>query len=238
MSETEPQRQEQEQAERPERELPEKPTPEQMAEVEKLLQQASVARIRGQAHIAERALAEAAEVAPGSAAVRAALGDQLWERGQMRKARAEYEMAHLLEPNNPTYETKWAEAILGSSGDPLAGLNETNPYASGKWAALLSVFVPGLGTVALGKTTIGLVMIGTWFGTIAWLAATPDGFYSVFRILGLKAGGGRINDMAMLPFGVLVLTWLWSFIAVVSKAKDVKREKIARPTPPGQGRFD
>ncbi len=223
-------------AEKPAPVLPNKPTPEQMVEVEKLLQQASVARIRGKQEIAERALKEASEIAPGSAAVRSALGDELWTRGQRMRARDEYAMAHLLEPTNLHYETKWAEAILGSAGDPLS-LSSAS-YASGKSATLLSLIVPGLGNIALGQTKVGGVMIGLWFLASTWLIATPNGLYSVLRILGLKAGSANINDVAIVPFVIVVLVWLWSVVATVAKAKDQKPVKLERPVPPGQGKID
>lgn len=222
-----------------ERQLPEKPTPEQAQEAERLLQQASVARIRGQQNIAERALKEASEIAPGSAAVRAALGDELWGRGQYKKARDEFELAHLLEPENPTYETKWAEAILGSAGDPI-GLTTSlaESYASSKTAALLSVFIPGLGNIVLGQTQKGATMLAVWIAGWAWAAVTPNGLSGIPHLLGFKANVDRFNAIVLVPLAMVVMSWLWAVFSTAGHAKNFAPKKIERPAPPGEGSFD
>ncbi|HXH60637.1 MAG TPA: hypothetical protein VNI20_04700 [Fimbriimonadaceae bacterium] len=135
----------------PEPELPPKPTPEQLEEADRLIQEASLARIRGQGSVAERLLKQASEVAPGSAALQVALGDELWKRSQYSKARDAYRMAHRIEPNNIAYETKWAESIVGSAGDPLSLTSLSETYANAKAAAVLSFFIPGLGQIVSNK---------------------------------------------------------------------------------------
>lgn len=222
--------------------LPEPATPEQIEEAEGLLKQAQLAKIRGQGSVAERILKEAAEKAPGSAAVQAALGDQLWERSQFSRARAAYKTAHLLEPKNVLYETKWAESLVGSSRDPSSlqlGLAES--YASAKTATVLSVFVPGLGQLVTGKRTQGIVMLCIWIA--GWLYLIPNMLSRLPSAVG--PDGARINEfspLTMLTIGALALTWIWSATSASSFAKGqarmVGQKKIERPTPPGEGNFE
>ena len=222
--------------------LPEPATPEQIEEAERLLKQAQLAKIRGQGSVAERILKEAAEKAPGSAAVQAALGDQLWERSQFTKARAAYKMAHLLEPKNVAYETKWAESLVGSMGDPLATqMSLAESYASAKTATLLSVFFPGLGQLVLGQRGSGIVMLVLWIG--GWLLFIRSTFDRLPDAVG--PGGARVTEfgtVSTVSLAVLVLTWIWSVSAASSKAKGEKvlsvSRKVEHPKPPGEGDFE
>jgi hypothetical protein len=222
-----------------EQELPEPSSPEQIEAAEKLIQQAQLARIRGQGSVAERFLKEASEVAPGSAAVRAALGDQLWERSQFSRARAEYKMAHLLEPDNVVYETKWAESLVGSMGDPLSRQEET--YASAKSALLLSALFPGLGQVVSGQRVTGIIMLVLWIG--GWIVVIPSALGRLPSAVG--QGGTQIGQFGtgpMLALAVLLITWIWSVSSANAKVKNSKMAqalgKIERPTPPGEGNFE
>lgn len=225
--------------ESPEPELPEPPTEEQSKEAEKLLQQASVARIRGQSAIAERALKEAAEIAPGSALVRAALGDELWGRGQFKNARVEYQLAHLLDPTNVNYEVKWAEAILGSTGDPLALSHELrDSYASGKSAAIFSLILPGLGNIVIGQIQKGIIMISIWVLGWTWAVLTPHGLSGIPHLLGFKAKVDTFNYGVMFPLALITFVWFWAAFSTASKAKQYTPKKIERPVPPGEGRID
>ena len=235
MQDEEPKEQEQ----KSEPELPEKPTPEQLARAESLLQQASLARIRGQGSVAERLLKEAAEVAPGSAAVRAALADELWKRSQFRKARDEYKTAHLLEPENALYETKWAESIIGSSGDPLAMLSAgTENYASAKTAAFLSIMLPGLGQLVSGDRNNGIAMMVMWVGGWGWAAAVPNGLNGFFHLFGQKTHVDSFNPIVLVPLAIVALAWLWAVMSANSKAKTAVPRSIERPKPPGEGGFE
>jgi hypothetical protein len=227
--------------ETPAPERPPKPTPEQVEEVERLLQQASLARIRNQNAVAERLLQEASELAPGSAAVQAAIGDELWKRGQFSKARDCYKLAHEIEPETAVYETKWAEAIVGSAGDPLAlssGLADS--YASAKSAGCLSMLLPGLGQTVLGDTKRGVVMMVVYVLAWVWALLTPNGLSGFPSLLGY---GDRVmvkefNAMVLLPLFIAIATWLTAISSINVQAKRLAPKKIERPTPPGEGGFE
>lgn len=222
-----------------EKDLPEEPTPEAMEKAEQLLQQASLAKIRGQGSVAERLLKEAAEVAEGSASVQAALGDQLWERSQFSKARSAYKMAHQLEPKNLAYETKWAESLVGA-GDPLSlqrGMSES--YASAKTASMLSVMCPGLGQLVKGDTSRGVVMISLWIGGWVWALLTPNGLKGIPAAVGISISGAEdFNATVLVPIACIVFTWIWSVTSASSHAKTHKAKEVDRPAPPGEGDFE
>ena len=220
-------------------ELPDAPTPEAMEEAEKLLQQASLAKIRGQGSVAERLLKEASEVAAGSAAVQAALGDQLWARSQFSKARSAYKMAHRLEPKNLAYENKWAESLVGA-GDPLSlqrGMSES--YASAKTASMLSIMCPGLGQLVKGETKSGAVMISLWIGGWVWALLTPNGLKGIPAAFGISLSGAEdFNAIVLVPVACVVFTWIWSVTSASSHAKTHKAKDVDRPAPPGEGDFE
>jgi tetratricopeptide (TPR) repeat protein len=227
--------------ERTEPELPPPPTPEQLAEAERLLQQASLARIRQQGSVAEKFLKEAAEAAPGSAAVQAALGDELWRRSQFSKAREAYKMAHRIEPLNPAYETKWAESIVGSSGDPLAQLSALgDSYASAKSAGCLSMILPGLGQIVMGEKSKGIAMIVVYFVAWTWAVFTPDGLDGIPAAIGFsqKVQVKEFNALVLLPLAVVAVTWLTAVLSLSAKMKDKTPRSTDRPKPPGEGNFE
>ncbi|MCH7945380.1 MAG: hypothetical protein IIC73_05115 [Armatimonadetes bacterium] len=219
-------------------ELPEKPSEQDLEEAERLLQQASLAKIRGHGSVAERLTDEAAEKAPGSAAVQAALGDLLWGRKQYKKARDKYHTAHLLEPDNSGYETKWAESLLGSAGDPESrGKSRAEVYASAKTGAVLSFIVPGLGQIVMGEVGTGITMMVIWAGGWTWALLVPAGLSGLPHAFGLNAKVDTFNAMVLIPIAIVTVTWLWSLTSAGSRAKSFQPKDIERPEPPGEGEF-
>jgi hypothetical protein len=191
--------------------------------------------------VAERILKEAAEAAPGSAAVQAALGDELWQRSQYAKARDCYKLAHRLEPENPTYETKWAEAIVGSSGDPLSltnGLAES--YASAKTAGCLSMLLPGLGQLVIGESTKGIALMVVYVLAWVWAIFTPNGLSGFPALFGYarESNVKEFNFMVFLPLFVVVCTWIAAISSINVHAKRLEPKKVERPKPPGEGNFE
>lgn len=219
-------------------ELPEKPSDQELEEAERLLQQASLAKIRGSDSLAERLTDEAAEKAPGSAAVQAALGDVLWGRKQYKKARDKYRTAHQLEPDNASYETQWAESLLGSAGDPEnRGKSRAEVYASAKTGAVLSFIVPGLGQIVMGEVGTGTAMIVLWAGGWTWALLVPNGLSGLPHVFGLNAQVDTFNAMVLVPIAIVTVTWLWSLTSAGSRAKSFQPKDIERPVPPGEGDF-
>lgn len=221
-------------------ELPEEATPEQIEEAERLLQQASLAKIRGQGSVAERFLKEATEAAPGSAVVQAALGDQLWERSQFSRARKAYQRAHELEPKNAAYETKWAESLVGSMGDPLSFQGDMEEvYASAKVATFLSIVLPGLGQVVMGEKKTGVLMMVLYSGGWLWASLVPHGLSGIPTALGVQGTlVEAFNASVLLPLAIVIVTWLWAVLSANTKVKTQSKRKIDRPAPPGKGDFE
>ena len=218
-------------------ELPDKPSEQELEEAERLLREASLAKIRGHGSVAERLTEEAAEKAPGSAAVQAALGDLLWGRKQYKKARDKYHTAHLLEPDNAGYETKWAESLLGSSGDPERAKSRAEVYASAKTGAVLSFIVPGLGQIVMGEVGTGITMMALWFGGWSWVLLVPNGLSGIPHALGLNAKVDMFNATVLIPVAIVACVWLWSLTSASSRAKSFQPKDIDRPAPPGEREF-
>lgn len=219
-------------------ELPDKPSAQELEEAERLLQEASLAKIRGHGPAAERLTQEAAEKAPGSPAVQAALGDLLWGRKQYGKARERYHVAHLLEPENAGYETQWAESFVGSAGDPQGrGKSRAEVYASAKTGAVLSFIIPGLGQIVMGEVGKGLTMMLIWTGGWTWALLMPNGLSGLPHAFGLNAKVDSFNAMVLVPLAIAVVVWLWSLTSASSRAKSVQPKNIERPEPPGEGEF-
>ncbi|MBI3721152.1 MAG: hypothetical protein HY248_01245, partial [Fimbriimonas ginsengisoli] len=155
-------RKQEEEAEPP----PSPSTAEQLLEADGLLRQARVAKMRGQNEQAAALLQQAADTAPGAAAVLEAVGDEFAERRRWGEARSAYLRAHRADPLNPAIERKYAQTILrttaGFTVEQALGGGLDSPFvdpsdaaANAKWAAVLSFFVPGAGHFALGETVTG-----------------------------------------------------------------------------------
>jgi hypothetical protein len=173
--------------------------------------------------------------------VQAALGDELWQRSQFRKARDHYEMAHRLDPESVVFETKWAESIVGSVGDPLslsAGLTES--YASAKSAGCLSMVLPGLGQIVLGDTKKGVWLMVVYVGAWTWAVLTPNGLSGIPTLFGF---GDRVlvkefNALVFVPLFLVVSSWIGAIMSINSRAKMLAPKKVERPKPPGEGNFE
>ena len=219
--------------------LPDAPSEEALAKAERLLQESSLARIRNQNAAAERLLKEAAETAPGSAAVQAAIGDECLARGQYGNARKAYYLAHKLKPDEVAYETKYAESILGG-GSSMSSLAISNSlaeqYASARSAVILSVFFCGLGQIISGKRAQGGVFMAIWLLGLVWLFGTSDGISGLVGLAGIGAAPG--NSLMLVPAAMIVFPWLISIVSASQQAKGSSKRSIDRPVPPGEGDFE
>lgn len=218
--------------------LPDPPSDEALEKAERLLQESSLARIRGQNVAAERLLSEATELAPGSALVQAAIGDDFLARKQYGQARRAFYLAHKLEPEDTAYETKYAESILGGGAMSSLGIENSmsEQYASAKTAVILSILFCGLGQVVCGKRSQGFTFMGIWLSGVAWLSLAVDGFG---RLLGLAGIGNTPGDSLMLvPFGMIAVPWILSIAMAGNEAKGSAKKTVDRPLPPGDGDFE
>ena len=218
--------------------LPDPPSEEDLAKAERLLQESSLARIRNQNVVADRLLKEAAEIAPGSAAVQAAIGDEFQARGQYAKARKAYYLAHKLKPDEIAYETKYAESILGGSSMSSQAVSNSlaEQYASAKSAVILSVFFCGLGQIVSGKRVQGGVLMAIWLMGLVWLFGTSDGISGLVGLAGI--GASPSNPLMLVPAAMIMVAWLTSIVMASGQAKGSSKRSIDRPVPPGEGDFE
>ncbi|QYK53806.1 MAG: hypothetical protein KF824_02675 [Fimbriimonadaceae bacterium] len=210
--------------------------PEKVAEAEGLLRQANLAKVRKQGAVADRLLKEAAEIAPNSAAVLEAIGDDFQARNQYRRAKEMYGKAHKIDPTNPVIENKYAEMVLRVDlhVDPLTFEANSSSYASGKSAAILSFIVPGMGQIVLEKYVLGGTMFAMWIGGLIGFYLTPGGVAAVRNLFGTPAQGAASegNPLGFAFLAVTVFAWLWSVSNINGSTKRMAPRKIDRPTPP------
>lgn len=217
-------------------------SPEVQAQVDNLMRQASLAKIRGQGDLAEKCLAEAERLAPHAPTVLEAQGDALIERGQRRKAIEKYKGALAQDPSNVPLERKYAEAVLELSAWAGAFDIDAGPgvdtMASGKAAIIMNLFVPGLGQYVLGDEAKG---IGMFAGVVvSWGIAflIPDGLTGLSAFMGLNSARVPFNPVVLLPLAVAFFCHMWSIADAAALAKELTPRDRSRPTPPVDKNFE
>lgn len=218
--------------------LPEPPTQEQIDKAERLIREAMVARRRGDKLQASKLLDQAVEVAPGSATVLEAVGDDLRERRQTRAARDMYARALRVDPKNIVIERKFAECVLTTeqmSFEYVAAREEIDA-ASGKVALILSILIPGLGQIVTGHRNRGIAMLVGWL--IGWTVALliPNGVKGILKLFG--GAGGDFNGVVLLPLAVAAFCHLWAIYDAAARAQGATRQKVERPRPPVDKDFE
>jgi len=208
--------------------------PEKVAEAENLLRQANLAKVRKQGAVADRLLKEAAEVAPNSAAVLEAIGDDFAARNQFRRAKEMYSKAHKINPTNPVIENKYAETVLRVDLhiDPLTFEANSGSFASGKSASILSFIVPGLGQIVLEKYVLGAFMFTMWIGGLIGLYLLPGGIKGMLSALFNPRDGTELVPLSFMFMAMVVFAWLWSITNIGASTKKMAPRKIDRPMPP------
>jgi tetratricopeptide (TPR) repeat protein len=215
---------------------PEPPTPEQAIAAEKLVQQARVEKMRGNKQEVRRLLEQAVQTAPGSPTVLEILGDDYAERKQVGKALAYYRRASALDPKNVNLERKVAMSALGIDAASnleqqlQTGLDDSAiPMASNRAALLLSLFLPGLGHIVLGRNTKGWMTVAIWCLMLAW-AILMGG--DIAKLGSLVAGGkSQPNMLVVVPLFVMVVVY-FATLADFRGAKETARKPVERPRPP------
>ena len=230
--------------------LPEKPTPEQLHAADGLIRQARVEKMRGNVQRSTELLKEAVEAAPTAPAVLEALGDDLMERKQRKEALNAYKRAVKLDPTNVGLERKYAELVLGSSismsfdeamradwsESPL--LSSNDHVASGPAATLLSIFLPGLGHIVLGRTATGVAILCAWIASFLWLTLMKKDLAEFGAKLYGRASGAQPNYLVLIPLILLVGIFIGTINSLRVPKKLGGRGKVDRPTPPVNLPFD
>jgi TM2 domain-containing membrane protein YozV len=229
----------------PEEELPSPPSTAAMQQAERLIREARVEKMRGSAQKALELVKSAAEIAPGSAIVQEALGDDLAERSRLGEARRAYRLAVRLDPSNVGVERKYAAIVakasgIGSIDDQLrAALSDSllpdasDSLASGPVAVLFSAIVPGLGQLVTGKKGLGIGLLSVWMICVVWLSVMHDDVPRLFI-----NGGEGANRLVIAPAVIMMITWLTAVGTMTTGVRSRARKSIDRPLPPVDMKFD
>lgn len=215
-------------------------TPDQIAKAEGLIRQARVLAMRGDRAGSKRTLDEAAALAPGSAAVLEALGDELMEQRRTRQAAEYYKKAMSLSPGNVGLEKKHAQAVFGAFAAGQAFTSRASEFesvASGKAAVLMSILIPGLGQIVSERVTTGVVFMAGWLG--GWIGVFVMNFKNLPLLMTGKnfPDGSRPNSMIFVPLAAALLFHL----AAILDARSIggsPRNKPDRPVPPSSLPFE
>ncbi len=207
--------------------------PEIIEQAERTLREANLARVRGQNAIADRLLKEAADMAPNTASVLEAVGDNQVANGRFRDAKLTFARAHKIDPDNKSIENKFGEMVLKVDLhiDPFAHAETFDGYASPKIAVMLSLLAPGLGQFAVERYPKGGIMLAIY--AISWvlMGLLPGGFKSVFAFM---TGQGSFDPLGGVLLLVAIGDLVWS-IADLSALKNKAPKKVERPLPPMDG---
>ncbi|HMS55933.1 MAG TPA: hypothetical protein PKA27_11085 [Fimbriimonadaceae bacterium] len=211
-----------------------------LAGAERALSAAHLAKMRGNKPEAEKMLTEAMRLAPKSAPVLAAVGEDFAERGQIKKALEAYRQAKEVDPTNAKIEGRYAELVLKDSESMLfmSGSSAVESLASAKSAVLLSVLVPGVGQIVTGETGKGIILLVGWLAS--WITAflIPNGLKSLVQVAG--GGASSLNMAVLIPVFAGVCFHLVAIFDASTKAKTRERmmRKTDRPVPPANLPFE
>jgi TM2 domain-containing membrane protein YozV len=221
---------------------PAPPTPEQTERAEQLVRQARVEKMRNNRQAATDFLRQAAEVAPGSATVLEALGDDLAERRKMLEARDIYKKALALAPKNVGLERKYGSAVLavemeGSLDDQMRRnlsdaplLTSEDKIASLPVAIMLSAVIPGSGHLVLGQTGRGAGILAAWFLFGIWLLSM---FGDLARLFAFAGGNPtQPNLLVLVPLLAMSIIYVATLASLKSIAQNATRKPPERPKPP------
>lgn len=197
-------------------------------EVERLLRQAHLEKLRGQSEQARATLQQALELMPDAPDVWELLGDYRREAGDWKGAHEAYQKAYELAPDNPHIERKFAEAVLMLSRQQeqyqmweraLEGKETADatllPRNSGL-AFLLSMLMPGVGQLYNGQWVKGGVLLALW--VLGWVAfmLMPGGSDFVYNLLAYLVNPtrvrGSISGSQVMAALLLFLVWVYAII--------------------------
>lgn len=197
-----------------------------------------VLKRRGDRPGATKVLDQMVTLAPDAPSVLELQGEELLERNKPAEAVKVLERAMQAAPGHKEIERKHAKAVLRAAGgfDPLAPPIHDS-FVNPKGAALLSVFVPGLGQFVMGDRPKALAIFGVWFISLVGLFLVPNG---IEGLVGLVSGGADLPPLVFIPLAGLGFAWLWGITDANSRAKrdEVLRRPIERPTPPVDKPFE
>lgn len=204
--------------------------------LESLERRLVIARRQGDYSALESLLAEARELAPGSAKVLEWEGDDFAARGRIGDAVKAYRGAHELAPDDADIERKFAEAVIATTPGLDAPLSQVESFANAKKAAVLSALVPGLGQLVMGQRETGLAMLSLWLLAIVGCLAVPNGVSGLLSLM--TPSPQEINVLVLLPMALGFAVWLWAINEASARAKRHDPKHIQRPEPPVDKPFE
>jgi hypothetical protein len=208
-------------------------------EIERLIQQAAVARMRNDLVEHRRILDKLKKTAPESPQVLEFLADELWERKKHVEAAAAYAKALKLNPDSVVLQRKHAEAILASHAGDFAlmnGMDYESP-AGAKAGSVLSLFCPGLGQIVAGNIPRGAAFLIGWLLCLIIAFSLPNGMPGLLSMIGIGKNH-ELNPLVFLPLFGAGLIHAISFAEMAALAKKVEPKKIERPVPPVDKDFE
>ncbi|MBX3119162.1 MAG: tetratricopeptide repeat protein [Fimbriimonadaceae bacterium] len=219
----------------------EPPSKDTIAEAENLIRQARVASMRNDRKEAVELLRKAASLAPTSAPVLEALGDEEAANRNIDEAMKLYKRALELDPKNIGLDRKHANLVfnrtqgeLVSSGF-IAKMEKEEGSASPKAAMFLSVFVPGLGHFVSGRVQRGAIYVGLIL--LAWAIVFTFGWNNVAYIFSGRPAKNHISFIAFIIAIAVHLVCIFDAYAG-AKVEAVTRVRPDRPKPPSDLPFE
>lgn len=220
----------------------EPPSKDAVLEAENLIRQARIASMRNDRRGAVDLLRQAASLAPTSATVLEALGDEEAASRNIDEAMKLYKRALELDPKNIGLERKHANLVFNrTQGDLMssgfiANMEKSEVAASPGAAAILSVIIPGLGQIVNGKTQKGATFLGIWLAS--WITVFIFRWDNVLRVF--TGNKPPTNYIALGAFILAVATHLVAIFDALSTAKMEGRMRVKpdRPKPPSDLPFE
>ncbi len=172
-------------------------------------------------------------------------GDLALGRKRVKEAEGLYARARALAPGNVGIEKKHADAVFAASGmgtleDQLRASEAGTPIldvdraARGGVATLMTLFLPGLGQIVMGKQVKGVAFLTVWFVAALYVFLHGRMLAGLLRSLGFGSGGDDPTGLFWLALVVMVGTALVALFDCAAMAKGAPKGTISadRPKPP------
>ena len=112
----------------------------------------------------------------------------------------------------------------------------TEDSASKKSAILMSLMLPGLGQIVMGRTVFGGSLMGTWLIMLAWMTLMPNGIQSLVK--SIAGVGADFNPLVLLPLSIAVVVHVVAVATAGGGDGGRKAGAISRPKPPANLPFE
>jgi tetratricopeptide (TPR) repeat protein len=209
-------------------------------ELERLLAQANLHRLRGQLLEAEDTCRKALELNTSDVIIREMLGDVLIDAGKLQAALAEYRTALGYAPGKDSLEKKFAKATLGIADnarqkamaqDMMFNPHKYAPRERNQAIAFFSGFIPGLGQLYNGDIIKSAVIFGSFLLFMLSYALLqqpyPEGIDNLQMFLYLT---NPLVQIMGVRFG---LAYIYGLVdAPITAGKTVKKPAAKKPEPP------